>query len=226
MFYKIGHRGACGYEPENTIASFRKAMELNVDMVELDVRICRSGEIVVIHDETIGRTTGENGFIGEMDSSVVRTLDAGKGECVPLLEEVFNLVNRNIRINIELKEPGTAVPVNNLITRYVKDKGWSLDDFLISSFHHEELLTFRKINSDIDISVLFLRMPKNYYDYAERVNAYSINCYKGITTTEFIDDAHARGLKYFVFTVNRPETIEEMKKMGVDGIISNFPDRL
>lgn len=226
MFLKIGHRGACGYKPENTLGSFRKAMELGVDIIELDVRMCRSGEIIVIHDETIGRTTGENGFIGEMDLSGIRTLDSGEGEGVPILEEVFELVDRTVRINIELKEPGTAGPVHNLIQHYVNENGWSLDDFIISSFHHNELVTFRKLNPDIDISVLFYRMPNNYYKYAERVNAFAINCFKGITTTEFITDAHTRGLKYFVFTVNRPKTIEEMKKLGVDGIISNYPDRL
>ncbi len=131
---RIGHRGACGYEPENTLRSFNRALQLRVDMVELDVHVCRSGEIVVIHDSKVDRTTGGTGYVADKTLDELRTLDAGKGEKIPTLQEVLTLVNRKVKVNIELKGTGTAKPVFQLLEKHVRELGWSYGDFLISSF--------------------------------------------------------------------------------------------
>jgi len=103
MFLKIGHRGAMGYEPENTLRSFKKALDLKVDMIELDVYVCKSDELIVIHDDKVDRTTNGQGYVVNKTFEELRTLDAGKNEKIPTLSEVLNLVNRKAKLNIELK---------------------------------------------------------------------------------------------------------------------------
>jgi glycerophosphoryl diester phosphodiesterase len=115
----IGHRGASGYEPENTLRSFQKAIDLGVEMIELDVYTCKSGELVVMHDDKVNRTTNGNGYVFNMTLTELKTLDAGKGEKVPTLVEVFDLINKKIAINVELKGEGTAESTAELIQKYI-----------------------------------------------------------------------------------------------------------
>lgn len=134
MVVKVGHRGAAGHEPENTLRSFRRAMELGADMVELDVHLCGSGELVVIHDETVDRTTDGTGEVAKMTLDEMRALDAGKGERIPTLQEVIDLATGRMDINIELKGLGTAGPALEHIEDAV-DNGWEISGFHASSFH-------------------------------------------------------------------------------------------
>src|SRR3990172_151413 len=121
---RVGHRGAGGYAPENTLASFRKALELKVDMFELDVRLCRSGEVVVLHDETVDRTTDGSGAAGDLSFSQLKKLEAGRGEKIPTLEEVLELAAGKCGVNIELKGENTEQPVAGIIARSVAAGGW------------------------------------------------------------------------------------------------------
>ncbi|HOS41511.1 MAG TPA: glycerophosphodiester phosphodiesterase family protein, partial [Spirochaetota bacterium] len=138
-FLVIGHRGACGYEPENTLRSFEKAIALGAHMVELDVHRCRTGELVVIHDNRLERTTNGSGYVAEKTLDELRALDAGGGERIPLLREVVERVGVRAAINIELKGAGTAGPVSELIERTVGSGGYDTSHFLVSSFDHREL---------------------------------------------------------------------------------------
>jgi glycerophosphoryl diester phosphodiesterase len=223
---KIGHRGAMGYAPENTLKSFQKGLDLHVDMVELDVYVCKSGELVVIHDDKVDRTTNGHGYVIEKVLSELRSLDAGQGEKIPLLTEVFDLINRQAKINVELKGAGTAAPVAVLIEEYVKNKNWQYDDFAVSSFNHYELQAFNKLIPQIAIGALITGIPIGYAEFAEKVGAASVNLNIEFIDQAFVDDAHQRGLKVFVFTGNDPDDIKRMKQLGVDGMFSNFPDRL
>lgn len=226
MLLKIGHRGACGYEPENTLRSFRKAMDLNVDMVELDVHRCRSGELVVIHDNRVDRTTNGRGYVSEMELVDLRSLDAGKGESIPILTEVLDLIGGRVAVNIELKGQETARPVFEVIQHYVRDKNWSHDDFMVSSFNHYELLEFAELDSSVRIGALMEGIPLGYAEFAERLGAYAVNVSLEFINRDFADDIHRRGMKAFVYTVNEPEDIEKMRSLGVDGLFTNYPDRL
>ena len=223
---RIGHRGACGYEPENTLRSFNRALQLDVDMIELDVHVCRSGELVVIHDEKVDRTTNGKGYVADQTLDELRVLDAGKGERIPTLPEVLDLVDRKAQVNIELKGVGTAKPVSELLEKYVREFGSSYDDFLISSFKHDELQEFRRLSRESRIGVLTMGISAGVVEFAEKVAAYSINMYKEFVTKELVDDIHKRGMKVLVWTVNDVEDIEKMRRMGVDGIFSNYPDRI
>lgn len=225
-FIKIGHRGAMGYEPENTLLSFKKALELGVDAIELDVYVCKTGELVVIHDDKVDRTTNGGGYVMEKTFDELRKLDAGKGEKIPTLSEVLDLVNRKVKVNIELKGVGTAKPVSDLVKYYVGNKGWNFDDFIVSSFNHYELKEFSALSPNVKIGVLIVGIPLGFAEFAEKLNAYSVNLCVEFINQEFVDDAHKRGMKVFVWTVNDLDEIKRIKSLGVDGIFSNFPDRL
>ena len=219
----IGHRGACGYEPENTLASFKKALDLGVDMIELDVHVLASGELVVIHDHMVNRTTNGTGYLTDFTFEDLRALDAGNGQQVPTLSEVIDLVDRQIPINIELKGHGTAKPVAALLDGYLA-RGWSSEDFLISSFNHVELAEFHKLHPTIKLGALLSTIPVDYAAFAENLGAYSMNPDAGCICAELVEDAHNRGLKVFVHTVNEQSEIERMRSLHVDGIFTNFPD--
>jgi len=225
-FMKIGHRGAMGYEPENTLLSFKKALELGVDAIELDVYVCKTGELVVIHDDKVDRTTNGKGYVMEKTFDELRSFDAGKGEKIPTLSEVLDVVNRKVQVNIELKGVGTAKPVSDLVEDYIGNKGWKHDDFMVSSFNHYELKEFGGLNPNVKFGALIVGIPIGFAEFAEKMNASSVNLCVEFINQEFVDDAHKRGMKVYVWTVNDEDEIKRMKSLGVDGIFSNFPDRL
>ena len=223
---KIGHRGAKGYITENTIESFYKAMELGVDAIELDVQVCQSGELVVFHDHRVERLTDGIGRIEELDYKYLKKLDVGNGTSIPTLEQVMDIVDNKIIINIELKSYGTATKVANLIEIYLRTHAWSKHNFMISSFNHIELLQFKKLCPEINIGALTANIPTKLALFAEELGAYSINISLEFINQAYVDDAHKRGLKVYVYTVNHPKDIVLCKAMGIDGIFSDFPDRL
>jgi glycerophosphoryl diester phosphodiesterase len=221
----IAHRGASGYEPENTLRSFSRALTMNVDAIELDVHLTKDKKLVVIHDNSVKRTTNGKGWVKNFTLKQIKTLDAGLDEKVPTLKEVFDLVNKKVFINIELKGKGTAKPVARLIEQYVK-KGWWYNHFIISSFNFKELENFYNVNKKVRIGVLFERFPDKYFQKAALVNAYSINFPLTKVTKKYVEKAHKQGLKVLVWTVNTKKDIAKMKKLKVDGIFCNFPDRI
>jgi len=226
MLLKFGHRGAMGYAPENTLKSFKKAIDLNVDMIELDVYICKSGELVVIHDDKVDRTTNGKGYVIEKTLTELKKLDAGEAEKIPTLDEVLDFINRRVKVNIELKGENTANAVNEIIHKYVKEKDWDYDDFFVSSFNHYELKRFHILNKNIKLGALLVGIPIGYAKFAEKFNAYSVNLSLEFINKDFVDDAHRKGMKVFVWTVNDKDDMKRMKKLNVDGIFSNFPDMI
>lgn len=225
-FMRIGHRGASGYEPENTLRSFKKALALGVDMIEFDVHVCASGELVVIHDTKVDRTTNGTGYVANKTLQELKKLDAGKGEQIPTLLEVLDVINQQAIVNIELKGVNTAEPVAKIINEYVTQKGWKYDKFFVSSFNHIELLKFKKLVPQVKTGALLEGIPVRLASFAQDCKAQAIGVFKDYVTQEYVNDAHKKKLKVYVFTVNEPDEIERIKKLGVDGIFSNFPDRL
>jgi len=225
-FLKIGHRGAAGYAPENTLSSFKKALELDVDAVELDVYACKTGELVVIHDDKVDRTTDGKGYVVSKNFEELRALNAGNGQKIPLLEEVLDLIGNKVIVNVELKGGDTAESVSKIIGKYIKEKNWNKDNFFVSSFNHPELKKFKELMPEIKIGAIIVGIPEAYAEFAEKLGANSVNLSVEFINQEFVDDAHKRGLKVFVWTVNDIDDIERMKALAVDGIFSSFPDRL
>lgn len=226
MVLKIGHRGAAGYEPENTLISFKKAIELNANMIEFDVQLCKTGEVVIFHNNRVDSIKDATGYIADKTLSELRKYDLGKGQKISILEEALDFIDKRTKINIEIKAEAMAKIVYKILENYVKNKGWNWDDFLISSFNHYELLELQKYTNKIKIGALIAGMPIGYAECAANLNAYSLNVSKEFINRTLVDDAHCRGIKVFVYTVNAKEEIENLKSLGVDGIFSDYPDRI
>jgi glycerophosphoryl diester phosphodiesterase len=222
----IGHRGACGYEPENTLSSFQKALELGVSMVELDVYALTTGELVVIHDDRVDRTTDGAGYVLDFSYEALRQLDAGKGQKIPLLSEVFDLIDKKAKVNIELKGVGTAAPVAELILSYKIEKGWSEELFVVSSFNHIELAGFTKRLPTIQTGALIMGIPMDYAAFAEKLGAFSANLSAEFISPEYVRDAHDRGLKVYVYPINNEPEIKRMQALQIDGVFSDYPDKV
>ena len=222
--FNIGHRGAAGHCPENTLASIQKAVDLNVDMIEIDVYYI-DGELVIIHDDRLDRTTNSEGYVWDFSFAELRKLDAGNGERIPTLQEVVEIIPQHIQINVEIKGRTATRPIIEFIrqnTKTPKEK----NRFLVSSFIHHELKLAKKLDKDIRIGALCCAEPLKLAKFAEKLKAYSVNPSIEFVTKEFVQDAHKRDLKVYVYTVNHPEDITRIHEMGVDGVFSNYPDRV
>lgn len=222
----IGHRGAMGHETENTLASVQKALDLGVDMIEIDVFNVQSGETVVFHDDTVNRLSNAGGKIEEYNYFTLQRLILDGNHKIPLLQDVLKLIDHKVRLNIELKGAGTTDRVNFITNYYIEKKGWTLDDFLISSFKWDELREMRKINPDIPIAILTGDDPVNAIAIAKELKAEAINPSFRMLTEENSAKIKDSGFKIYTWTVNEPEDIMAMKNLGVDGIISNYPERV
>lgn len=220
----IGHRGAMGYAPENTLKSLSKALELGALWVEVDVHYV-DNNLFVIHDERLERTTNGKGLLADKSFSYLRSLDAGEGEKIPTLEEVLDLVWGKAVINIELKGPGTAQPVIDLLQKKITPD-WGIDNFLVSSLNHQSLYEVRKLDKMIPIGILLEEIYYNCPAIAEDLKACSINQDICFVNDDFVYDVHEKGLKVYIYTVNAPDDIKRMKAMGVDGVFTNYPDRV
>ena len=191
-------------------------------MIELDVHRCASGELVVMHDTTVDRSTDGVGPVACYTLHNLKKLDAGLGEKVPTLAEVFDFVQRRVIINVELKGIGTAALTAALIHKYVASHGWSYDDFLVSSFNINELTEFAQLVPQVPRGLLCsVFLPwKTCNDL--KVSVVGIHVW--LVTQDVIDEAHKRGIALFVFTVNNKNKVLQLKEMHVDGIFSDYPD--
>ncbi|MUH34932.1 glycerophosphodiester phosphodiesterase [Zobellia amurskyensis] len=222
----IGHRGAMGHETENTIASIEKAMEMGVDMLEIDVFKIKSGEIVVFHDDTIERLTDGEGEIEDYTLAELKALTVEGGHKIPTLQEILDVMGGKTQLNIELKGTNTATDVNKMMEAEVKAGNWKLDDFIISSFEWDELRTMRKANSNVRIAILIGKDPLDALAVGKELNAEAINpSFKSLTAENNLKIKEA-GFKIYPWTVNEPQDILQMKRFGVDGIITNYPERI
>jgi len=217
----IAHRGASAKEPENTMRAFEKAIELRADMIELDVHACASGEIVIIHDDTLERTTNGYGEVAKTPLAGLQRLDAGLGEPIPTLQKVLETFRGKIKLNIELKGRHTGEPVAYLLHEYIYHYKWPVLDILVTSFIPEELMRLHTIMPVVQLGLLFDEGQKIVYNTA--IFKYIIIPFSSLKP-ELVEDAHARGVKVLVYTVNEPADIHYARQSRVDGIISDKPD--
>lgn len=224
--WRIGHRGACGYAPENTLRSMRKALEIGVHGFEFDIQMSADNEPVVIHDDTLDRTTNGKGPVSSYTVKELKQFDAGDGECIPTLREVIDLVDKRCRLFVELKSQDATYSVADYIEYSVKNLGWNYEQFFVCSFNHLQIAHIRAINPNIRTCALLVGIPINLAQIALDAGAWSLNPSIHHITQSLVDDAHSRGLKVLVWTADSVEEISKARSLGVDGIISNFPDRI
>jgi glycerophosphoryl diester phosphodiesterase len=221
----IGHRGAMGHETENTIASVKKALELKVDMIEIDVFVIKSGEIVVFHDEVLDSLTNSKGKIEDYTWGELKKVIVKGNHKIPLLEEVITTIDKKVPLNIELKGKNTAKPVFDLLNTFYL-KNWNRQNFTISSFMWDELEKYRSLDTNIEIGILTEDNPLDALVIAKKLNAKTINPWFKTLNKENISEIHKNGFKIYTYTVNDINDINNMNNLGVDGIFCNFPERL
>lgn len=218
--HKIGHRGAKGYVAENSLASFQKAIDLGVDAIELDVHLSSDGKIMVIHDDKIDRTTTKTGFANNYSAQELERLG------IPTLVSVFDLVNQKCFINVELKTYETADKVAELIAFYVLEKNWNYNQFIVSSFDWNALQQVTFLNDKIRIGVLTNTDLDLALAFAKFIKAFSVHPYYHMLNAENVAKMQSKNFKVYPWTINEPEDIIFVKSLHVDGIISDFPDRV
>ena len=221
----IAHRGASGHEPENTLAAFEKAIALGADWIELDL-FAIENRLVVIHDNTLERTTSGKGWVTDHNLAYLRGLDAGKGNRIPFFTEILDLVARRTGVNAELKGPDTAVPLVEVVNKYVRQHGWSYKDFLVSSFDHRQIKTTKMLQPSLPVGLNINGVPLHLDRLVGELSPWSLHVSLDFASKELIADIHALGCKAFVFTVNTEADLERVKSMGADGIFTNFPELL
>lgn len=215
-----------GHVAENTIESIKKALELGVDGIEIDVHKCQSGELVVFHDFTLDRMTNGSGEVSKFLLSELKNFKVNNAYEIPTLEEVFNEIDKKCFINIELKGKNTAQKTNEIIAHYVTNKAWTYNNFLVSSFQHKELEAVYKLNKNINLAVLTKASITEAIDFAHTIKAKTIHPNVALVTSENIKNAQQNGFQINVWTVNDLETISRIKNYQVNGVISDFPDRI
>ena len=226
VLLKIGHRGAKGHLPENTLASFAKALELGAHGIELDVHVCVTGELVVIHDFTVDRVTNGTGEVHALTLAQLKALTIDGVYTIPTLSEVYDLIGKSCFVNIEMKGRHTAQPVSDFIDGYIAHKGYAYSDFLVSSFQREELQVMSRINPKIHLGVLTQASVTQAREWAQEFSAKAIHPHFTLLTQHNVTKAQEEGYKVYTWTMNETEDIERIKTYGVNGIISDYPERL
>lgn len=223
---RIAHRGASGHEPENTLAALANALATKPDMLEVDVRLSKDRQVIAMHDAKVDRTTNGKGKVKTLTLKELKNLDAGNGEKIPTLEEILDFVKNRAKINIDLKEKDVIDPMLSVIEIYVKDKKYSYKDFLISAFRPDILKAVQHRNKNIPLALNFAFFPKIFLFLSRTFNLQYIKPHRHVISKNIISIAHEKGWKVLVWTINKPKDIEKMKELGVDGILTDFPDRI
>jgi glycerophosphoryl diester phosphodiesterase len=216
MFLKIGHRGAKAYEIENSIDSFKRAIELGANAIELDVRMTKDNGLIISHDDTLKRVFNHDIKIRDLDVKELKKITNNK---VPTLQEALDFIDKKVsKILIEIKETG----YEKRIVDEVKKKGL-LDNVILISFHEDAISNVKKINSEVETGLIYAR-HKNPIEAAIRLQAkYLVALYRFVHSRD-VEKSHKNNLKVIVWTINTPEEAMEYIKKGVDGIATDRPD--
>jgi glycerophosphoryl diester phosphodiesterase len=215
---KVGHRGARAYEPENTIRSFKRAVEMGVDAVELDVRKTEDNHIVVIHDADVKRTTNGEGLVSDLTLQQIQQLKTEKNQTIPTLEEALEALGGKVKVFIELKEAGDEAQVLAVVRKLKREK-----NVVLVSFLEDALRKVRELDAEVETGLIYAK-HKNPLKAALELKAQWLVAFYRFTHTANVQKAHEAGLKVLVWTVNTAEEAAEMQKKGVDGIATDKPD--
>jgi glycerophosphoryl diester phosphodiesterase len=229
-FRVIGHRGALGYAPENTLASFQKGLELGADMLELDVHLSRDGELVVIHDPTLDRTTNGTGYIKNYTVKELKQFDASKrfdayrGEHIPILQEVFDLMQKRVNFAVDIKNCPILYPeIEKKLVRLI-EKNELVDNVIVISFYYPSLKEIKRLNPDIKTGITYVGTLFEPWVVAEAVGADALHPKYEYTMMDVVVEARKRDYLVHPWSINTVPEIEQWINYGVDGVVSDFPD--
>jgi glycerophosphoryl diester phosphodiesterase len=230
----FAHRGASAVCPENTMAAFRKSLELGATGIETDVQLSSDGGLVLIHDESLNRTAGAEGYVKDKTLSQLLELDAGswfgpefKDERLPVLEELLDLLQeRDTVLNIELKNGVFRYPgMEEKVIAAVREYGMC-ERVVLSSFNHYSLAHCKSLAPEIRTGILYGEGLYRPWDYAASLHADALHADHNAVLPEFVAEASAHGVAYHPWTVNNPERMKALIDAGVAGIITDYPDVL
>lgn len=232
-FVRVAHRGASGNFPEHTRLAFEKAIEARADMIELDCQLSADGHVVVYHDERLQRTTGVKGAVKNKTLAELKKLDAGKwrkksfqGQQILTLEEVMACVNGQVDLCLDIKQFFGAPHGIELKLLFIVSHYDYLERTIFSSFDYNCLRRLRELAPDIRIGLIYgSRVTEDLFKVAEQVQAQSVHVQKELASRDLLDEAWDSGLDVFVWTVNEVRDMETFASLGVQGMISDFPER-
>ncbi len=221
----IGHRGAAGTAPENTLLSITRALNFSVDWIEIDIRMV-DNTIILLHDENLDRTTNGSGSVYDYGLAALRTLDAGNGEKIPLLTEVLNLIDAKAGINIEIKQRGFVQEILKLVRVFTEHQPDWRNRIMLSSFIPEVMSDLKELDlAGCVVGSLCEDTAEDQLRLATDLGAYSVNISFEHLSESLVEGAHKKGLKVLVYTVNDTVAIHRCHELSVDGIFTDFPER-
>jgi len=232
-FIRVAHRGSSGSYPENTRLAIAKAIDAEADMIELDCQISKDGHIVVFHDEKLRRTARAKGNVRGKTLAELKKLDVGawfkrsmKGERILTLEEALDILDGKAELNVDIKSTGRNAPGSELQLLFILSHYDYLERSVISSFDARVLRRVRELAPDARIGILQGKGIKdNPFQLAREIGAESLHIQKELATPPVLQRAAEIGLKTLVWTVNDVREMEKLLALGVDGLISDFPEK-
>ncbi len=217
----MGHRGAPAYEPENTLRSIRRALKMGVAAVEVDVQLSQDGRLMVIHDDTVDRTTNGHGAVKDLTFAELRALNAGKGEPIPSLEEMVDLVKGRAHLVVELKQPDAAAPLLRFFQEHLL-----FDAAQVISFWHPVLKTLKEQEPRLRTGVLMVGCPADPVGLARAARAETLVLNYRYVNRELVDAAHRQGIRVIVWNIDDPEILKPYLAMNLDAIGTNRPQEI
>jgi glycerophosphoryl diester phosphodiesterase len=229
----IAHRGASALAPENTIAAFERAVELGADVIELDLHMSQDGELVVIHDDTLDRTTDGSGPVHQRSLAELMRLDAGRwfgegfaGQRIPRLDEVLDRFAGKVPLALEIKAGSTFFPgIEEKVVSALRERA-AIDQAAVASFDHYALRRLKEIEPTIRTAALLVGRPVSLSAIAGPAKADGLALEASFVTKTEVDACRAAGLQIVVWVVNDPAQMRHFIGLGVDGIITDRPDLL
>ncbi|MER2113021.1 MAG: glycerophosphodiester phosphodiesterase family protein [Solibacillus isronensis] len=232
----VAHRGATAYSPENTIVAFDLAVDMKADYIEIDVQRSKDGELVLIHDTTVDRTTDGTGKVGDLTFKQLRSLDAGSwkgeqftGEPIPTFEEVLDLYRGKVGILIELKAPELYPGIEEQVAAALIERNLDKpqnEKIIIQSFNFESMKKMDQLLPRVPIGVLTSNRADTTLEALKEFSTYAdwFNPSYGVVTEELVNQVHSLGMQIGSWTVRSQEAADFLFEMGVDAIISDYPD--
>lgn len=225
----IAHRGGPLMNdqplPENSLAAIARALDAGVDAIEIDIYQVE-GELLVTHDRRLGRVVSGQGIITDLPLAYLREQTLENGESLPILRDVLALVSDRAMLNIEIKGANCVPMLQQQLAAFVQDHQLSFDQYIVSSFDHQQLFQSLQSMPHVKRAVLIEGIPLDYAQCCEPLKAYAFNTHLSFITLELLSDARKRGLKNWVYTVNNEDDWHWLQGLGVDGVFTDKPDKL
>lgn len=225
MILSMAHRGASGYAPENTEIAIKKALDIDSDMIELDIHMTKDKELVLSHNRKIWNRYAYID-IHKTNLPTLKKVKLKKSQRILRLQDALNIINKGAIVNLDIKSKNSYKMVNNIIRDYIHNKKWKYNDFIVSSLMKDDLLELKQLNPRIRIGLIYFRKPKNLNKIIEMYKPYSFHIHFMGVNKNFVKFLHEKGIKIFVWTVNSRKLIDKLRGYNVDGICSDYPDRI